>query len=183
MTDEIDPKIPSARQVRPDPDPTLLTTQSLLREIANLKELLISKSETIESRLETRLNNVEKRLDHKYVETAADIGHLRDLHEEKFQAIGKLSDQSRQDNQTRIDAAFKSAKDAADKTEDSFTKQIDSLGLRNEAANKATNEKIDRLTSRLDTGEGKSRGAGDLWGYIVAGIGLAVAIAAIVLHH
>lgn len=169
--------------IRPDPDPTLLTTQSLLREIENLKELLITQFLIVDAKLSTRVDHLEKRLDHKYVETASDIGHLRDLHEEKFQAIDKLSNQSRQDNQTRIDAAFKSAKDAADKTEDSFTKQIDALARRTEDANKATNEKIDRLTSRLDTGEGKSKGAGDLWGFLVGVAGLLIGAGVMLFRH
>jgi hypothetical protein len=47
---------------------------------------------------------------------------------------------------------------------------------------KATNEKIDRLTSRMDTGEGKTKGAGDLWGYLVALVGLAIAAVALWRH-
>jgi len=169
------PNVPTVS--KPDPDPTLLTTESLLREIAHLKELTAANFQGVEGRLETRIGNIEKRLDHKYVETATDIKHLRDLHEEKFQGLDKLGRQAREDNQTRIDAAFKSAKDAQDKTEDSFTKQIDSLSESGQAANKATNEKVDRLTSRLDTGEGKTKGAGDLWAYLIGFIGVAIALA------
>jgi hypothetical protein len=143
---------------RPDPDPTLLTTASLLREIANLKELVSSNIATLEARTTTRLDNIEKRLDHKYLETATDIKHLHDLHEEKFLGLSHLNSQSREDGKVMLDAAFKSAKDAQDKTEQSFTKQIESLASRSEDANKATNEKIDRLTSRLDSGEGQTKG-------------------------
>jgi hypothetical protein len=48
---------------------------------------------------------------------------------------------------------------------------------------KATNEKIDRLTSRMDTGEGKTKGAGDLWGYLVGLVGLAIAATALFLRR
>jgi hypothetical protein len=48
---------------------------------------------------------------------------------------------------------------------------------------KATNEKIDRLTSRMDTGEGKTKGAGDLWGYLVGLVGLAIAATALFIRR
>lgn len=165
--------------VKPDPDPTLLTTESLLREINHLKELTDEKLKT----QTVRTDSIENRLDHKYVETADDIKNLRDLHEEKFEGLDKLGRQAREDNQTRLDAAFKSANDTRDKIEESLTKQIDALNNKTEAANKATNEKIDRLTSRLDTGEGKSKGAGDLWGYLFGLAGVLVAVAALFLKH
>jgi hypothetical protein len=165
--------------VKPDPDPTLLTTESLLREIQHLKELTDEKFRT----QTVRTDSVENRLNHKYVETEDAIRNLRDLHEEKFQGLDKLGRQAREDNQTRLDAAFKSANDTRDKIEESLTKQIDALNNKTEAANKATNEKIDRLTSRLDTGEGKTKGAGDLWGYLVGLVGLAIAGTALFLRH
>jgi hypothetical protein len=165
--------------VKPDPDPTLLTTESLLREINHLKELTDEKFKT----QTVRTDSVESRLDHKYVETADAIKNLRDLHEEKFQGLDKLGRQAREDNQTRLDAAFKSANDTRDKIEESLTKQIDALNNKTEAANKATNEKIDRLTSRLDTGEGKTKGAGDLWGYLIGFIGVAIAAAVFLTRH
>jgi DUF438 domain-containing protein len=165
--------------VKPDPDPTLLTTESLLREISHLKELVDEKFRTQTA----RTDSIENRLNHKYVETADAIRNLRDLHEEKFQGLDKLGRQAREDNQTRLDAAFKSANDTRDKIEESLTKQIDALNNKTEAANKATNEKIDRLTSRLDTGEGKTKGAGDLWGYLVGLVGIAFAAAALFLRH
>ena len=173
------PTPPPIQVVKPDPDPTLLTTESLLREIAHLKELTAEKFETQRMRTDA----LENRLDHKYVETADAIRNLRDLHEEKFKGLDQLGRQAREDNQTRLDAAFKSANDTRDKIEESLTKQIDALNNKTEAANKATNEKIDRLTSRLDTGEGKTKGAGDLWGYLVGLIGLLVAGASLFLRH
>jgi hypothetical protein len=174
---------PQIQVVKPDPDPTVLTTESLLREIDHLKELTASNFAAHEGKLSTRIDNIEKRLDHKYVETAADISHLRDLHEEKFRGLDYLWRQAREDNLNRVDAAFKSANDTRDKIEESLTKQIDALNNKTEAANKATNEKIDRLTSRLDTGEGKTKGAGDLWGYLVGLVGIAFAAAALFLRH
>jgi len=168
---------------KPDPDPTLLTTASLIREIGNLKDLTSANLEIARARSETRLDNLEKRFDHKYTETAADIAHLRDINQEKFNGIAAISAQAREDSKISLDAAFKSAKDAQDKTEQSFTKQIEALSQRTEAASKATNEKIDRLTSRLDTGEGKTRGAGDLWGYFIGVAGLAVALIAVFIHR
>jgi hypothetical protein len=166
----------------PKPDPTLLTTASLLREIANLKELQTANLETVRSSLQISVDDLMKRLDHKYIETATDLTHLRELLFERIDGMRVLTAQSREDSKTSLDAAFKSAKDAQDKTEQSFTKQIESLGARSEAASKATNEKIDRVTSRLDLGEGKSKGAGDLWGWIVGVIGVGAALVMAFTH-
>jgi hypothetical protein len=156
----------------PKPDPTLLTTASLLREIGNLEKLQETRLEVVN----TGLINLTKRFDHKYVESAADLTHLRELLMERIEGMRELSRQAREDSKISLDAAFKSAKDAQDKTEQSFTKQIESLAQRSEAASKATNEKIDRVTSRLDLGEGKSKGAGDLYGYLIGAAGVGAAI-------
>jgi hypothetical protein len=158
------------------PDPTILTTESLRREIANLKDLQDTKLAGVSIEMRTLIADLTKRLDHKYIETAADIHHLRELLLERIEGMRALSAQAREDGRTSLNAAFDSAGKATDKTEQSVTKQITSLSERTEAASKATNEKIDRLTSRLDTGDGKSKGAGDLWGYLVGLGGLVAAL-------
>ena len=165
----------------PPADPTLLTTASLLREIANLKELQASNLEIVRSTLQTALDDLTKRLDHKYVETSADLGHLRELLIERIDGMRMLSQQAREDGKTSLDAAFKSAADASAKTEQSFTKQIEALAQRSEAANKATNEKIDRLYVQERFNEGKSKGAGDLWGYLIGAAGV-VALVVSFMH-
>jgi hypothetical protein len=156
----------------PKPDPTLLTTASLLREIANLKELQGANLEVVSSSLE----GLTRRFDHKYVESAADLQHLRELVFERIEGMRELSKQAREDHKISLDAAFRSAKEAGDKSEQSFEKQIKALSERTESESKATNEKINLLQSRIDLGEGKSKGAGDLYGYLIGAAGVGAAI-------
>jgi hypothetical protein len=48
---------------RPVPDPTLLTTEALHREIASLRELEETRLEGLESKLETRLDGMDRAVD------------------------------------------------------------------------------------------------------------------------
>lgn len=142
------------QEIKPNPDPSVITTENLLREIGHLKELMTEMFET----QTTRADALEHRLDHKYVETADAIKNLRELVEEKFKGLSVLADQSRDDAKTQLEAAFKSANATRDKSEESLTKQIEAIGSKSEASNKATNEKVDRLTSRIDQGAGRDTG-------------------------
>lgn len=88
---------------RPDPDPTQLTTQQLLREIALTRELFDSQ-----------------------------MSGLRELHQEKFHSIeiqfterDKRASDSARDSKTAVDAALQAAKEAVGKSEVSTTKQIE----------------------------------------------------------
>jgi hypothetical protein len=143
--------VPNDVTTRPDPDPTLLTTESLLREIAHLKELTIEKFKTDE----VRITSIESRLDHKYKETADAISNLRELHNEKFNGMDRLQAQSKEDGRISLDAAFSSANATRDKIEDKFDKQIRAQGDKTDALSTSLNEKIDRVISRLDMSEGR----------------------------
>jgi len=111
----------------PIPDPTLLTTEALTREIAGLKELLFQK-----------------------------IDAQRDVQNEKFTAIqtqfkerDTRSDQTAKDNKSAIDAAFNAAKEAVSKSEGTTVKQIDQFDGK-------INDVKDRLTRIEGKGAGIS---------------------------
>lgn len=143
-----------AQVIKPDPDPTVLTTASLLREIEHLEKLMEEKFSTRDA----RMKSIEARLDHKYTETADAIRNLRELHDEKFKGLDELTKQAREDGKTRLETAFKSASDSQEKIEKSLTNQIAAIGAKSEASNTTTNEKVDRLTSRIDQGAGRDVG-------------------------
>jgi hypothetical protein len=141
------------RIVRPDPDPTERTIEQSLREIANIKMYL-----------------------------EGQIKALQDLIEEKL--TGVATQFSMRD--TALTAAFKAAQDAVteqnkssalaiSKSEISTAESIKQLQTIFQTANQATIDKIDDLKSRMDKGEGHSKGIGDGWGYLVGAIG-AVAV-------
>jgi hypothetical protein len=235
---------------RPVPDPTVLTTQQLLRENSMLKELL-----------ETRLNGMDTAI--KLVQFATDkipslvdekVTHLKELHTEKFVSVDtKFSEVEKRTEQhfdgiatqfierdkrteqlsiadkTAIAAALQAQKEAAgatndsnttanNKTETNFTKLIEQTQTLLQAVTRNTDEKINDLKSRLDTGEGKtsvsdpaiadavrqlgvlvanlgttrdtaegrSKGAGETWGYLFGAVGMIVGaigmIGTLVIH-
>ena len=175
-----DPKLMTGG--KPDPDPTLLTTQSQLREIALLKELL-----------DTKFKSLEESLDDK-------VSHLRDLTDEKFSGIGTrfaearyLTEQTSRNDKIALDAALQAQKEDVGKQNDSnnasilktevlFTKQIDAL-----------NDKIDDIKSRFIAGDSQSKGKTEgigMVGAVVIGAGvimtMLVGVASLIIsltHH
>jgi len=154
---------------KPDPDPTLLTTQALLREISSLKELFGTRFSTTEHSVDlirTRVETVITIIDEK-------IDHLKDLTNEKFNGIGirfaearYLTEQTSKNDKLALDAALQAQKEDVGKQNDSnnasisktevlFTKQIDGL-----------NDKIDDIKTRFISNESLQRGSRE-------GIGLA----------
>jgi len=155
------------------PDPTILTTKSLEREVQHLKELV-----------ETRFNGGDKAI--KLLQDTADkipqhiideVETLRALHNERFQSIAtKFAD-----SKVAVDAALQAAEKAGNKTEDSFTKQIDQIGEQIRAGAKSSDDKIDDLKTRLTTIEGRSSGHGETWGYIVGAVGMIIGLSSVIM--
>lgn len=206
-------------------DPTELTTQSLLHEVAVLKEYL-------EVRLDGQVNSIKVRLD--AMDTAisvlaegaarsptvavvdANVKRLEDVTNEKFAGVEqKFTDFNAKIDQASIkdakavDAAFSAQKEAVGeqnksnalaiaKSEAAFTKQIDQSiqmitanakvtddkfeDVRNRLALtfKGAEDKIEDLRTRVTLTEGRSTGMANGWGYLVAGIGLLVAVLTLV---
>lgn len=86
------------RENIPNPDPSLLTTTQLLREVEGLKELMFSKMATIER----------------------DHLHEKELTAERFRGVYEKFT----DNKEALDKAFNSSEKAIDKTETTFTNRI-----------------------------------------------------------
>jgi hypothetical protein len=184
--------VPAAStEVRPVPDPTILTTLQLHREILGLREVI-----------ETRLAGMDKAIE--LIQSAADkvpskmdvaIQQLRELQDEKFTSIAiqfrerdTRTEQTSRDSKVAVDAALQAAKEAVgeqnksnalaiSKSEATFTKQIDQLGILINTMTTGLNDKIDDIKTRLSLIEGQRKGTGDAWGYIVGIGGLIVAIA------
>ena len=94
---------------KPDPDPTILTTENLRREIANLKELL-----------ETRLNGNDAARVAQHDLIKAEIGILSNVTEQRFAGIetqfserDKRTEQLSMADKTAIAAALQAQKEAA----------------------------------------------------------------------
>lgn len=157
------------RDSRPVPDPTLLTTEQLHREIAALREFVLG-----------------------------EIRHVGELSNERFKAVdeqmfavSERTKEQKEDGRLALDAAFTSAKDAVAlqteasdkaiaKSEAATTKQIDALGIVVEKSSQAKDEKIDDLKARLDKLEGRQQGIGVTGGLLLGAVGLLASIAAII---
>ncbi len=172
-----------------------------LREIQNLKEKIEIKIESIEKaiaiteRYPTLLDTAKTEL--KELLLVA-IGHLKELHEEKFKRIDTMIlerdahiAEAQANRRIAVDSAFVAAEKAVAeqnrtnalavaKSEATFTKQIDQIMNLMATMAKNTDDKIDDLKTRQKLGEGKAQGIGSLAGVIFSVIGAIAAIAGMV---
>jgi hypothetical protein len=182
----------SPEGLTPIPDPTLLTTQQLEREIAHLKELFASRLAEMDKAVQLLQMSANR---------SPTINEVFLQHEERFKSIvtqfaerDTRAAESIAQSKTAVDAALQAAKEAFGqsqqasdrsiaKSEASITKQIDQIGEIMAQGTKASDEKIDDLKERLASLDGRRGGVGDVWGFIVGGLGLAVAIVALLLSR
>lgn len=196
----------SAHLDKSAPDPTVLTTQQLLRELATLREII-----------ETRLDGGDKVV--KLLQDSTDkipffvgeeIGHLKELHEEKFISIqtqfverDTRAEQMGANDKSAVSTAFSAAKEAVgaalqaakeagseqnksntqaiSKSEAATMKQLEQIETLIATTNRASDEKIADLKGRLDRGEGTTRGVKETKEDHKSWIAVAVSIAAVVI--
>jgi len=163
---------------RPIPDPTLLTTQALLREIGGVRELYDSRLAAMDKAVALIQATVDK---------SPSIAELYAKYEEKFRGVQIQFDQ----RDIAVQAALQTAKEAVGeqnksnqlaiaKSEASTIKQADQIGINIAALEKSMDDKFDDVKTRLTLIEGRSRGIGDSWGFVVGLVGLISAVAAII---
>jgi len=186
----------------PVPDPTVLTTQALLREIESLRTHSTHDNNMLRELIETRLDGNDQAV--ALLRTTTDkipysidaaIRRLQDLHQEKFDSIqtqfrerDTRTEQASKDSKVAIDAALSAQKESVDKqnisntlavnkSEASFTKQVDEIGKRIDTVGKSLDEKVTDIKERLTTIESRNQGiimhkadTKDIWGYVV-GVG------------
>jgi hypothetical protein len=160
-------------------DPSHLTTQALLREIANLRELLMSRIVALEDAVKLAHEDLVR----VPTETDKAINHVRgvllgklDVVDERFHRIATQFlerdtrvDQSARTSKEALDAALQAAKELVGMQNQSFMisiakseaateKQIDLLVRNMSVGTKANDDKIDDLKQRLTLLEGQDRG-------------------------
>lgn len=122
---------PVERTIKPDPDPTLLTTESLLREVAHLKEL------------------VEEQ-----------ISSLRDRTQLQFDLVERQRVEQKNDTKAAVDAALTAQKEAVKeqttaseraiaKSESGTSKQLEDLAANFRTENTGIRTTIDDLKERV----------------------------------
>jgi len=164
---------PRDHDVRPVPDPTILTTEQLRRELAGLREILEARM----SGGDRTVNMLKEAIDKMPLQIESSVSHLRILHEEKFHSIATQfaerdtrTEQTAKDSKVAVDAALQAAKEAVGeqnkssalaiaKSEGATTKQIDLLGESIGALQKNQDDKIGDLKDRINIIDGRTEGS------------------------
>jgi len=157
---------------RPIPDPTVLTTQQLQREVAALKEIIFTRLDANDKAVQLLHEDVTR----VPTDTDKQIAHLKELHDEKFQSIENQfkerdvrMEQEARNNKISLDAALQAAEKAVNKQNETFAlsinksenatnKQIDQQAALIHTSNNALESKISDLKDRVTIIEGKSSG-------------------------
>lgn len=171
------------QDMRPVPDPTLLTTQQLLREIDRLGELLETKLDGVQKVFEQRFdgndkaiellqaasNNFPKLIDEKIASLEQVTGEKFTSIQVQFRERDVRAERESTSSKVAIDAALQATKEssveqnksfalATAKSEAGFAKQIDQLGVLIHQMTKSFDEKIDDLKERMTRFEGTGAG-------------------------
>jgi hypothetical protein len=180
------------RDWTPRPDPTLLTTQQLLRELSSLREIFETRlnamdraaqvlSETVNrtpTAIQTAVTGIREVYDERFTSVQQQLADRSATVDERFSSIAQQfserdvrTDQAATASASALAAALQAAKEAvfeqaqaaakaADKTELSFTKQIDLLLAQIKALGDTFGDRLAELKERIDRGEGQDVGAG-----------------------
>ena len=154
-------------------DPTQLTTKQLLREVSLLEDKILAQLQSTEKSIDKIHDQYDKVPD--IIDRS--IQQLNLVHTEKFSSIqtqfkerDTRAEQTSKDSKTAVDAALQAAKEAVgeqnkssalaiSKSEVAVTKQVDQFYALITATNKAVDEKITDVKSRLDLNVGQETGS------------------------
>lgn len=158
--------------VRPVPDPTVLTTQQLYREIATSEKTLLTAIKALADRLEARLDGMDKAID--LIQKSADkapsevdtkVGALKELFMGRFDAINmqfgerdKRFEIAAHEKAIAIDAALQAQKESAAKVEERFRDDIRTLSDLVDTKTESIRQSVETIKffqARLGLGSGE----------------------------
>ena len=168
--------VPDAPDWRPIPDPTLLTTQQLLRELAALRELLETRIDSLDRVLSRRMDDAGKAIDAALVSAEKAVTKAEIASEKRFEGVNEFRKALSDQTATFIPRAeYDAALAALIERVTANAARVDALEL--------------RLTSRLDLGEGSDRGQSTARGeqrvtvsQVIAALAVAAAVVSIILY-
>lgn len=168
--------------VRPVPDPTMLTNALVNSAVGNLEARILVRLDAMAEASALRLDAINKVPE----DIANEILHLRELIDQRFKGVDIRFESIQQQFAERdirvetgaraskeaLDAALLAAKElvgttntantiAAAKSEESTAKQIDAIAAQIRTGGEATDARIADLKERIDRGEGGTAGARD----------------------
>lgn len=177
-------------ELRPVPDPTVLTTQQLTVAILNLKELFESRMSAMDKAVELLQQTANR---------SPTVNEVYMQHEERFKSIAVQfaernirTEQISRDSKVAVDAALQAAKEAVGeqnkssalaiaKSEAATTKQIDQIAVIIQTTNSGMNDKIDDIKDRITSIESKKTGSSEMLAFVFGGIGVIVGVVGVVL--
>lgn len=194
-----------SQDLRPVPDPTVLSTEQVHREVAVVREILSLEIQKIITRfdgmdratdlVQNERNVFPNRIDEK-------ISAMRGVHDERFRSIesqflerDKRAEQKAADSKAALDAALAAAEKAVAKSEASTIKAIDQQSVLIQTTTGALEKQVNDLKERLTRLEGSGSGEKEakesrftsgqyttaIVGAVIAAAGLVVAVIVIFL--
>lgn len=169
------PTLSAARQNQRVDDPSALTIQMLLRELANLREVLVARFDGNDK----IISMIQQQHDKAGADASLAVMSLRTHHEEKFKSIQtQFSERDTRTEQAAgavkiaVDAALQAQKEAVGeqnkssalaiaKSETATTKQIDQIGITIQNTTANLNDKIDDVKTRMNVIDGRTKGGQD----------------------
>lgn len=167
----------------PGPDPSVLTTQHMIRETEAIRELVFREILALEKSLSTRMDAADKAVELLHEDMTQfptdldkEIAHLKELHGEKFTSIqtqfsdrDARTEENSKNSKVAVDAALQAAEKAVGKQQEAFAlatskseaataKQIDQQGQLIANVTRALDDRISDLKERLTRIEGSHSG-------------------------
>jgi hypothetical protein len=154
---------------RPVPDPTQLTTTAIARDVAALKELVVEKIEASRKIIQAQVEG----------HWSLDLERFRAV-DLRFNERDIRFSQAAADNSEALKSALASTNSATVRLENTFSKQIDTIGERLDKQVAGMVERITDLKDRIVAIEGQHKGSGETIGWVIGAAGVFIAIISIV---
>lgn len=152
--------------IRPIPDPTILTTAQLLREMEGLRRELGMIRECLTESIEAEKHFILKEIER--------VSHLTESH---FALVAMRFGE----RDERFALAARDKKEAIQAAMASVTKQIDQQGILIQTNANVHRDMIDECKGRLTLIEGRSSGMGASWGIAMSLLGTFIALGALAI--
>jgi ribosomal protein S17E len=154
----VDKTMPAGRQ---DQDPTEAVKEALTLAIKNLDEKFAAKFAANDQAVTIARDELRAQLLAFKTTIDGQFSANKELVDQLAKANKDLVDQLSKANSVALQAALSTQKESAAKSELAIGELLKQLQLNYETANKAIIETLNRLTSRLDTGDGRVFATGE----------------------
>ena len=160
----------------PIPDPSILTTAALEREINHLRELMESQVGQVSAHVDAADAQVDMRFGIQIEDLHRQLAEADLRYQQRYDAQTKALDAARVAADLAVQAALVAAEKAVSKAEVAAEKRFDVVSEKVDDVKKTTYEQIAAIQAQLASMAGRGAGGAAVWGYFAAGIFLLIAI-------